>query len=222
MVELLEAGLLAYERGDFKSAVSILLQITDREPRNWRAKLYLGMSYVFNGDVLLGVSQLRFVKNNCDDPTIKEKAEKALESLTAGSQVKPLMPEMSRRIKPPVPYAFNATTPITAAQSSPPAAPASVNEKKVAALINTMTGERITLMESRTTIGRDKANQIALTNDTFVSQCQVAITRQTSEFFIEDVGAINPTKLNGKALIERTKLTHGDELRIGRTTFRVD
>jgi hypothetical protein len=226
--QLLEAGISAYEKGDFNTALSYLLKITDRDPRNWRAKLYAGMSYIFSGSVAIGLNQLRFVAVHCDVPELRDKAEKALASVTPGNLGKPLAMDLRPTVKTSAPYTIQPNQ--AAAVSSPnhvpknpaPAAAAKDPVKRIGSLVNTSTGQRISLIENRTTIGRDKSNAIPLSNDNFVSQCQVAIIRQTSDFFVEDVAAINPTRLNGKILVEKTQLKVGDELKIGKTTFRVE
>lgn len=83
------------------------------------------------------------------------------------------------------------------------------------------------LEQRETSIGRNPGNTIQL-DDAAVSGNHARIDRQTNDyldnhfdFFIEDLGSTNGTKVNGKRII-RQMLKHGDALQIGAHHFVFD
>jgi pSer/pThr/pTyr-binding forkhead associated (FHA) protein len=66
-----------------------------------------------------------------------------------------------------------------------------------------------------TTIGRRGDNDIVL-DDATVSRSHAKIRLQDDTFVIADMGAANPTKVNGQE-IGRQPLRDGDEVEIGKT-----
>lgn len=106
--ELVNAGVLAYKTRDFQTAIKCLLEATDLDPRHWRGKLYLAMSY-YNTNDLLAVGLFRHLKEDCTDAGIRQKAETALTALK--SETKGKMPKMTCTImkpKRPAPYGEDA------------------------------------------------------------------------------------------------------------------
>jgi len=93
------AGVLAYRNRDFKNAIEYLQKAAELDPENWRAKLYLGMSYYHSEDVLLATNEFRFLTQHCSDQDIRDKAETALAALKAQSNIG--MPEMTQSFKKP-------------------------------------------------------------------------------------------------------------------------
>lgn len=72
-----------------------------------------------------------------------------------------------------------------------------------------------------TTIGRSHKNMVMLTDPTVSGQhCQVEI--RSGIVWVEDPGSRNGTHVNGQAIQGSHPMTHGDELRIGRSRFRLD
>lgn len=96
---VVETGVNAYQLNDYKKAIEILLGVIDQEPRNWRGKLYLAMSYFRSGELFLANQHFRFLRDNCTDPEIRNKAETALRAM--GGLVT-AMPQMTCEIKKPV------------------------------------------------------------------------------------------------------------------------
>jgi hypothetical protein len=80
--QLAAVGVGAYEKGDYDCTIKCMLKVIDNEPKHWRAKLYLGMAYLRQGDKLLGTFQLRFVKTNCPEAELREQADKAMNTLS--------------------------------------------------------------------------------------------------------------------------------------------
>jgi len=89
---------MAYRNRDFKAAVNYLQEVLDGEPLNWRAKLYLGMSFFYSGDILMAGGQFRALVNSCTDSDIQRKAAAAMQAIN--SHIK-AMPEMTCTIKKP-------------------------------------------------------------------------------------------------------------------------
>lgn len=104
------------------------------------------------------------------------------------------------------------------------------NEKKHklirAGLSIVSTGE--TEMEHKTytfsmqiTIGRDDDNDIVI-DDKYISHHHAVITRQGSEFVLEDLESINHTYLNGTALQDKKVLKNGDYIKIGMVVLKFE
>lgn len=71
------------------------------------------------------------------------------------------------------------------------------------------------LGEATTTLGRDPASDIFL-DDVTVSRHQAEIHRRGSCVTVADTNSFNGTYLNGVRLEGEARLTHGDELQLGR------
>jgi predicted Zn-dependent protease len=83
MSELVEIAILAYRNNRFRDAIEMLLQVTDAEPSNWMARLYLGMSYEKAGRVVDAHRCLKRITADCPDDHIRSKAENALPLIEA-------------------------------------------------------------------------------------------------------------------------------------------
>lgn len=74
--------------------------------------------------------------------------------------------------------------------------------------------------ELLTTLGRSHKNMVMLTDPTVSSQhCRVEI--RDSIVWVEDSGSRNGTFVNGEFIRGSHPMTHGDELRVGRSRFRL-
>lgn len=84
--------------------------------------------------------------------------------------------------------------------------------------------EEIPLAQGVTTFGRLPENTIVITNDPYVSSQHAQITMDNSSFSFTDVGSTNGSRLNGKkvAANEPRDLSHGDEISIGGSIFRLE
>lgn len=103
-----DAGVLAYRERDFKKAITELTKVLDAEPRHWRAKLYLAMSFYHSGEVFTAYRHFSFLQDNCNDPEIRAKAETAIKAMSAemekstpNASVRTAMPEMTCTFKKP-------------------------------------------------------------------------------------------------------------------------
>jgi pSer/pThr/pTyr-binding forkhead associated (FHA) protein len=86
-----------------------------------------------------------------------------------------------------------------------------------AMLVNKETNERYTLSQSVSKIGRDKANNISLNNDSYISRHHAWVLFIKGNYFVEDLGSTNGTLLNGEVLSERKQIFPGDRIKFGRT-----
>ncbi len=84
--------------------------------------------------------------------------------------------------------------------------------------------ELVALLRDRLTIGRSRANDVALANDRAVSRIHAIIERVASGWCLRDLGSRNGTLLNGEPLDAQRPLRDGDTLAIGgwRAVFRGD
>ncbi len=72
-----------------------------------------------------------------------------------------------------------------------------------------------------TSLGRAPTNTIVL-NDTFCSQEHAWIMRRDGQWWLEDRGSSNGTRLNGERISEPVVLSSGDVIGIGRLELRVE
>jgi pSer/pThr/pTyr-binding forkhead associated (FHA) protein len=86
-----------------------------------------------------------------------------------------------------------------------------------AMLVNKETNERYPLSQSVSKIGRDKANNISLNNDSYISRHHAWVLFIKGNYFVEDLGSTNGTLLNGEVLSERKQIFPGDRIKFGRT-----
>lgn len=79
-------------------------------------------------------------------------------------------------------------------------------------------GEIYALDQEKISIGRESANEIALT-DASVSRRHCEIERRGEDFFIKDLQSLNGTVVNGEKITE-TRLSGGDKIGVGDFTMR--
>lgn len=87
----------------------------------------------------------------------------------------------------------------------------------MAMLINRDSSEKHPLAQSVSKIGRDKANNISLHNDSYVSRHHAWVLFIKGSYWVEDLGSTNGTLLNDELLSERKQIFPGDRIKIGRT-----
>ena len=80
--------------------------------------------------------------------------------------------------------------------------------------------ERFTL-RSVTTLGRLASNSIVVPDD-FVSSEHAKITLEENQWWLEDRGSRNGTRLNDEAISRRSILTDGDVIGIGQYQYRLE
>ena len=88
---------------------------------------------------------------------------------------------------------------------------------RLAAIAGPLKGANFTLTEDETSIGRESANRICL-SDASVSRRHCTIRREGDLFKVTDLESLNGTFVNDVPVKERY-LEHGDRLRLGDFTF---
>lgn len=91
----------------------------------------------------------------------------------------------------------------------------------VLTLVDLDSGKKFALDSARVRIGRDPKNHICL-DDVYVSKQHAFITYEEGQFWLEDLGSKNGTKVNGAHILDRETLRRGDKLTIGRTEFCIE
>ena len=75
-------------------------------------------------------------------------------------------------------------------------------------------GETFVLDRDRLTVGRRPDSDIFL-DDVTVSRDHAILVRRSEDYYLDDLGSLNGTYVN-RSRIESHRLTHGDELQIGK------
>ncbi len=92
---------------------------------------------------------------------------------------------------------------------------------RLAALEGPYAGSSFTLMPTATSIGRDQARDVALTNDTTVSRSHAHINNEGGQHVLYDDGSSNGTFVNGVRITVQT-LAPGDVIQFGSSKFRYE
>lgn len=79
---------------------------------------------------------------------------------------------------------------------------------------------KMTELQTSITIGRKPANDIFI-SDNSVSGKHCLISRTDDDVFIEDLDSTNGTIVNGKMISEKTPLSSGDTLTLGKQAYKV-
>ncbi len=81
--ELASFGIRAYQSGDYATAILHLQELTTREPQLWTCRLYLAMSYQYEGQTKLALAELDTVSQWATDQSIRSKALAGLRAINA-------------------------------------------------------------------------------------------------------------------------------------------
>jgi pSer/pThr/pTyr-binding forkhead associated (FHA) protein len=71
------------------------------------------------------------------------------------------------------------------------------------------------------TVGRAGGCQVALGEDTYVSQLHARVFRRDGQFYVEDLGSTNGTYVNRKKVTAPIVIRKGDLLQIGKTVMEL-
>jgi hypothetical protein len=107
-----------------------------------------------------------------------------------------------------------------AAPSSPRVAAAAKAQLRLKVVEGDTKGKAYDLGDELT-VGRAAGCQVALADDTFVSQLHARLFRKDGRYFVEDLGSTNGTFLNRKQVSAPVALRRGDRLQVGKTVFEV-
>ena len=72
---------------------------------------------------------------------------------------------------------------------------------------------------SEMTVGRAAGCQIALIDDTYVSQLHARVFERSGQVYVEDLGSTNGTYVNGHRVSAPTPMHKGDSLQVGSTVL---
>ena len=103
MREVFDIAVLAYRNGNYHDALNLMLQVTDTEPKDWMAKLYVGMIYQKLGRIPDAHRLLTRIVNESDDLHVKEKASGCLMVVEASLQAKFSKEHFKPVVKMPAP-----------------------------------------------------------------------------------------------------------------------
>ena len=70
--------------------------------------------------------------------------------------------------------------------------------------------------------GEGQHIDIDLRSDAYVSHTHACITYEVEEYWIEDLDSENGTWVNGRKILGKTRLVHGAEIRVGKTTIQIE
>jgi pSer/pThr/pTyr-binding forkhead associated (FHA) protein len=71
------------------------------------------------------------------------------------------------------------------------------------------------------TVGRAAGCQVALPDDTYVSQLHARVFNRSGQVYVEDLGSTNGTYVNGHRVTAPTPMHRGDSLQVGSTVLEV-
>ena len=110
--------------------------------------------------------------------------------------------------------------PSTSPDSTPlPAASERALKAELAAVGGAEAGQRWTVEQPETSIGRNDGNDVVVTDRT-VSERHARLTRQPDgSYVLSDNGSTNGTQVNGRPASSPVTLRDGDEVRLGNMAF---
>jgi pSer/pThr/pTyr-binding forkhead associated (FHA) protein len=91
---------------------------------------------------------------------------------------------------------------------------------EVITLIDMGSDERFELESPRLHIGRDPENDIVVAHDT-TSRSHAVITFEYGRYWVDDLGSLNGTRINGSRILDRERLSRGNVLSVGDIDFLV-
>ena len=77
-------------------------------------------------------------------------------------------------------------------------------------------------LDQELTLGRGSGCDVALPDDSYVSQRHARLYRRDGRVWLEDLGSTNGTYLNAKPVSAPVVLHRGDRLQVGRTVLEVN
>lgn len=80
---------------------------------------------------------------------------------------------------------------------------------------------RVYELSDELTVGRAGGCQVALGEDTYVSQLHARVFRREGQFYVEDLGSTNGTYVNRKKVTAPIAIRKGDRLQVGKTVMEL-
>jgi pSer/pThr/pTyr-binding forkhead associated (FHA) protein len=122
---------------------------------------------------------------------------------------------------PPAPAAARPSGPAPAPTAGRSRGPAAKGALRLKVVEPAETRGTVYDLGDELTVGRASGCQIAIPDDTYVSQLHARIFRRDSQVFVEDLGSTNGTFLNRKKVSAPVPVRRGDRLQIGKTVLEV-
>src|ERR1700722_15333694 len=89
-------------------------------------------------------------------------------------------------------------------------------------LVNLSTNVRYPLEGTFVTIGRERDNNVVITEDGYVSGHHARIYWEGGQWLLEDLKSSNGTTLNDLPVIDPSPLSPQDLIKFGRSSFRIE
>jgi tetratricopeptide (TPR) repeat protein len=80
-VNLVDDGIAAFRVKDYAQSIKCLSRALDKDKTDWRARMFLSMSYYATGATFPAANHLRYLHEHCPDQLVREKSKIALDSL---------------------------------------------------------------------------------------------------------------------------------------------
>jgi predicted Zn-dependent protease len=96
MDELLGIAILAYRSGRYSDAIDVLSQIEKRQPTNWLAKMYLGITYQRAGQLSDAHRVFSDLTVQCTQEHLVQQAKNALAVIEANEKARNGSPRTTR------------------------------------------------------------------------------------------------------------------------------
>lgn len=112
------------------------------------------------------------------------------------------------------PDSWDDETLVTVERPAAAAAPAGESHACLTVLTGTAAGQMYRIPEGSTVIGRASNTELRIVEDG-VSRRHARVHREGERVFIEDLGSVNGTFVNGEPLADPRALEEGDKIRIG-------
>jgi hypothetical protein len=81
-------------------------------------------------------------------------------------------------------------------------------------------GRELILSKEKTTVGRAESCDIGLFGDNTIERLHAQIVQQGNRYFLEDANTSGGTYLNDARIVQRSPLSSGDLIRVGRSVLR--
>lgn len=137
-------------------------------------------------------------------------------NLNAPTPVAPLAPA-----PPPPKIMLDDAEPVPLGTAAVAVIPATMVATGEPALVSE-SGERTTLTEGETLVGREDGLGLSLAGESTVSRRHASLTRSGKTAVLKDLGSTNGTFVNGSRLQGETTLKPGDQVQFGSVRFRYE
>ena len=86
-------------------------------------------------------------------------------------------------------------------------------------LLRHRTNEKIDIISNRFVVGKSKSANYKIEGNSAISREHAVFIREKDKFFVEDMGALNHTYLNGKIVTAKASISDGDTIKLADEEF---